>query len=88
MNSKYVWKYRQAMLERGARIALAHWGCKQINGEFIEVCHMNTWFTRNIGRYGYWSQGIHVKQSDMAQVQSKFWSDVFAILEDRFEVGG
>lgn len=87
MNSKYVWKYRQAMMKRAKLLILANWRCKQINGVYVESCHRDTWFTRNLGRYGYWSQGINVKASDMVKLQNKFWFDVIAILEDEYEVG-
>lgn len=87
MNSKYVWKYRQSMMERATRLILANWRNKQINGQYVESCHLDIWFTRNIGRYGYWSQGIHVKSSDMVKLQNKFWFDVITILENEYGVG-
>ena len=89
MNSKFVWKYRQAMMKRAQRIVQAHWSSKALigDGELVEPKHLDIWFTRNIGRYGYWSQGVNVKASDMVRIQGKFWFDVIAILEDKYEVG-
>jgi hypothetical protein len=87
MLSKFVWKDRRAMIERGKRLILANWGNKKIDGRYIESCHRDVWFTRNLGRYGYWRRSVRVQASDMVIVQNMFWSEVIARLEDEYGVG-
>lgn len=75
-NKRIIWKHRQAMVEKAARIEIALVLVKgEINGLGKQ---RRDWFEAHINQYAAFEIG-NVEPSNMQRIEAKFWQDVVRV---------
>jgi hypothetical protein len=67
MATRIEWKYREAMVQRGARMLLAHWRNR------CEAADLERWYRRALPRYAAFTSGVGKDNRDA--VRRAFWRD-------------